>query len=205
LVKRNDLLFDLIRGCDLTRIKNIGWAHWHRESDPIEFAAFADAFAPGGDYEPEYVTRDFWVEFSRPVRRDTVRRDCFVMTIITAEPDDAWWETLRVPIVRVKADDTDLVDRATIVVDGRWLRDTLRGAASIFQGRVTRVELEVRGDFIVDCNGQTVDANPHGRIAVPTGNGTPGGTFLSTFLVGPAPAPSLPPAYYSEDRIKGVS
>lgn len=205
LVKRNDLLFDLIRGCDLTRIKNVGWAHWHRKSDPIPFEAFADAFAQGGDQAPEYVTRDFWVEFSRPVRRDTVRRDCFVMTIITSEPDDVWWETRRVPIVRVKAEDKDLVDRATIVVDGPWLRDTLRGAASIFQGKVTRVELEVRGDFIVDCNGQTVDANPHGRTPVPTGNGTPGGTFLSTFLVGPAPTPSHPDSDYSEDRIKGVS
>lgn len=205
LVKRNDLLFDLIRGCDLTRIKNIGWAHWHRKSDPIPFEEFADAFAKGGDEEPDYVTRDFWVEFSREVRRDTVRRDCFVMTIITSEPDDVWWETLRVPIVRVKAADTDLVDRAAIVVDGAWLRDTLRGAASIFQGKVTRVEVEVRGDFIVDCNGQTVDANPHGRIPAPTGNGTPGGTFLSTFLVGPAPTPYRPPSYYSEDRIKGVS
>jgi hypothetical protein len=205
LVKRNDLLFDLIRGCDLTRIKDIGWAHWHRKSDPIPFEEFVAAFAQGGDQEPEYVTRDFWIEFSRPVRRDTVRRDCFVMTIITSEPDDVWWETLRVPIVRVKAEDTELVDRATIVVDGPWLRDTLRGAASIFQGKVTRVELEVRGDFIVDCNGQTVDANPHGRIPVPTGNGTPGGTFLSTFLVGPAQTPSRPASYYSEDRIKGVS
>jgi len=205
LVKRNDLLFDLIRGCDLTHIKNIGWAPWHRQSDPIPFEGFANAFAQGGDQEDEYVTRDFWVEFSRPVRRDTVRRDCFVMTVITAEPDDVWWETLRVPIVRVKADDTDLVDRATIVVDGPWLRDTLRGAASIFQGKVTRVEVEVRGDFIVDCNGQTVDANPRGRIPAPTGNGTPGGTFLSTFLVGPAPTPSRPASYYSEDRIKGVS
>lgn len=205
LVKRNDLLFDLIRGCDLTRINAIGWADWHRKSDPIPFEEFADAFAQGGDEEPEYVTRDFWIEFSRPVRRDTVRRDCFVMTIITSEPDDVWWETLRVPIVRVKAEDADLVDRATIVVDGPWLRDTLRGAASVFQGKVTRVELEVRGDFIVDCNGQAVDANPHGRIPVPTGNGTPGGTFLSTFLVGPAQTPPRPASYYSEDRIKGVS
>jgi len=205
LVKRNDLLFDLIRGCDLTRIRDIGWAQWHRKSDLIPFEDFANAFAPGGDEAPDYVTRDFWVEFSHQVRRDTVRRDCFVMTIITSEPDDVWWETLRVPIVRVQAEDTDLVDRATIVVDGPWLRDTLRGAASIFQGKVTRVEVEVRGDFIIDCNGQTVDANPHGRVPVPTGNGTPGGTFLSTFLVGPAPTPSRPASYYSEDRIKGVS
>lgn len=204
LVKRNDLLFDLIRGCDLTRIEDIGWKSWHRQSMPIEFDKFALAFGDEADEKGGYVTKDFWVKFSRPVRRDTVRRDCFVMTIIFSEPDDTWWETLRVPIVRVDvAEDAELIDHATIVVDGPWLRDTIKGAASLFQGRVTRVELEVRGDFIVDCNGQTVDANAHGRSPVPTGNGTPGGTYLSTFLVGPAPSPSRPPSYYSED--KGVS
>jgi hypothetical protein len=28
IVKRNDMLFDLIRGCDLTRITRISWAEW---------------------------------------------------------------------------------------------------------------------------------------------------------------------------------
>ena len=42
------------------------------------------------------------------------------------------------------------------------------------------VEIEVRGDFIVDCNGQPVDANAVGLSPAPTGNGTPGGTFLSS-------------------------
>jgi hypothetical protein len=205
LVKRNDLLFDLIRGCDLTRIEEIGWGDWHRKSDPIPFDHFRDAFDGGGDSNTGYISEKFWVRFSRPVRRKTVRRDCFVMTIIVAERDDSWWETLRVPIVRVERPDGDLIDRAKIVVDGAWLDDTLRGASSLFQDRVTRVEIEVRGDFIVDCNGQTVDANPHGLIPAPTGNGTPGGTFLSTFLVDAAPSRPRQAADYSEDRIKGVS
>jgi hypothetical protein len=205
LVKRNDLLFDLIRGCDLTRIADIGWKRWHRKSEPIPFDDFRKAFEGGGDSKTGFISRDFWVKFSRPVRWETVRRDCFVMTVIVAERDDSWWETLRVPIVRVERPDGDLIDRARIVVDGAWLKDTLRGASSLFQGRVTRVEIEVRGDFIVDCNGQTVDANPHGLTAVPTGNGTPGGTFLSTFLVDAAPSRPRQAAEYSEDRNKGVS
>lgn len=206
LVKRNDLLFDLIRGCDLTRISNFGWKSWHRRRTPVLFADFAAAFGEVGKMEPEYITRDFWVEFSRPVRRETLGRDCFVMTVITAERDDGWWETFRVPIVRVEANDTEFVNRATIVVDGFWLRDTMgEGASSLFQGKATRVELEVRGDFILDCNGQAVDANAIGRSKVPTGNGTPGGSFLSTFLVAPAPAPDRPAWYDSENRTKGVS
>ena len=208
LVKRNDLLFDLIRGCDLTRIVNYGWKRWHRLNEAVPFAEFAAAFGPVGSQDNGAVTRDFWVEFSRPVRRDTVRRDCFVMTVIVGERDDGWWETLRVPIVRIDKPDngTETIDRARIVVSSHWLDDTLNGAASLFQGRATRVEVEVRGDFIVDCNGQTIDANAHGRTRVPTGNGTPGGTFLSTFRVEPAPTPTRPVEEDSEeDRTEGVS
>ena len=74
LVKRNDLLFDLIRGCDLTRISEIGWGDWHRAdgdrgrrstSSPRRSAA-------DGDEQHEYVTTTFWVTFSRPVRKDTL-------------------------------------------------------------------------------------------------------------------------------------
>lgn len=208
LVKRNDLLFDLIRGCDLTRIKNIGWP-CHRQD--ISFEEFANLFLPAGENKANPVKTKFWVEFSRPVRKDTVRRDCFVMTVITSEPDDVWWVTLRVPIVglelRPSGNEETLVDKATILVDGPWFWDTVKGGGSIFQNKRTRVELEVRGDFIIDCNGQTVDANTFGTGAspVPSGNGTPGGTFLSTFRVGPAPEPVRPPAYDSEDHFKGVS
>ena len=208
LVKRNDLLFDLIRGCDLTRIVDYGWKKWHRMDEAVSFENFKAAFGPVGNEDRGAVTQDFWVRFSRSVRKDTVRRDCFVMTIIVGERDDGWWETLRVPIVRIDKPDngTNLIDRARIVVSSHWLEDTLKGAASLFQGKATRVEIEVRGDFIVDCNGQTIDANARGRSWVPTGNGTPGGTFLSTFRVGPAPTPSRPVEDDSEEeRTEGVS
>jgi hypothetical protein len=103
-----------------------------------------------------------------------------------------------VPIVGVEMAAGDLIDRATIVVDRRWFNGTVGGkdgnTSSRFQTGATRVELEVRGDFIVDCNGQMVDAN---------GNGTPGGTFISTFLVDAAPEGT--PYQKNEERFKGVS
>lgn len=206
LVKRNDLLFDLIRGCDLTRIEKIGWEGL---LGGPSFDDFAKYFKPASEDKNVPVKTDFWVEFSRSVRKETLRPECFVMTVIYAEYDDDWWQTARVPIVAVAWDskdpggDPNLVDRAGIIVDGPWFWDTVKGATSAFR-MPTRIELEVRGDLIVDCNGQTVDANSFGHSAVPSGNGTPGGTFLSTFLVGPAPTPSRPAAYNSEDRIKGV-
>jgi hypothetical protein len=192
LVKRNDLLFDLIRGCDLTRISDIGWKAWHRNDTPAAFDDFAAAlgYVPGVSQDT-YVTHDFWVEFSRPVRAETVKPDCFAMTVLAQEPEGGWWNAWRVPIIGVDTtlvppeagDPANHVRSARIVVDGGWLEDAVTGRRSIFMAEQTRVEIEVRGDFIVDCNGQPVDANARGLSPAPTGSGQPGDTFLSTFGV----------------------
>lgn len=191
LVKRNDLLFDLINGCDVTRITEIGWKEWHRHETPISFDEFSKALGVEGEDESEYVTNDFWVKFSRPVRKDTLRPDCFVMTIMGTEDEGGWWQPLRVPIVGVDTSSFPVnIDNhgenvlgARIVVSGRWLEDAVRGSASIFLDGPTRIELEVRGDFIIDCNGQAVDGNAHGVSAFPSGNNAPGDSFISTFTV----------------------
>jgi hypothetical protein len=126
------------------------------------------------------------------------------MTIISAEADDRWWDTARVPIVGVVTADAELIERATLVVNSRWWHDTImKGSSSRFQGKATRVEIEVRGDFILDCNNQAIDANAHGLSQGRTGNGTPGGTFISTFLVEAAPEDE--PEHKYEVRSKGVS
>jgi hypothetical protein len=214
LVKRNDLLFDLIRGCDLTRISDFGWKEWHRQETAIPFNQFADAFGPGAGQQSQYVSKKFWVEFSRPVRENTLRADCFAMTVLGAEREGGWWLVFRVPIVAVDTSGFDPepgdppghVRGAAIVVDGPWLDDAVRGRRTIFYGGETRVEFEVRGDLIVDCNGQTVDANSFGMFRVPTGNATAGGTFLSTFRVEPArDLPTRPNPTYGSDPVKGVS
>jgi hypothetical protein len=210
LVKRNDLLFDLIRGCDLTRIHQIGWAGWHRKTDPIPFDDFTAAFGARHYDQLEYVTKDFWVRFSKPVREDTLAADCFVMTIMSVEREGKWRQAQRVPIVRVEpisadpGDPAGHVRGATIVVEGGWAEDALWGRGSVFLGE-TWVELEVRGDFILDCNGQPVDAEAVGRLAAPTGNGSPGGTFLSTFQVAPREPHSRQTAPSTADRAKGSS
>jgi hypothetical protein len=191
LVRRNDLLFDLIRGCDLTRITDIGWREWHRSETPIAFEKFDAAFGPhNGTKCKEYVTDLFWVEFSGPVRKDTVRADCVAMQVLTIEKKDVWLEPLRVPIVRLDTSDFECKDHPEwvtgfkFVVEGRW-REEVYGSATIFDDEPTQVEIEIRTDFIADCNGQAVDGNSCGLIPAPTGKGTPGGGLLSTFTVGP--------------------
>jgi hypothetical protein len=202
LVKRNDLLFDLIRGCDLTRIKTISWAEWHRDQ-PMPFETLKEYFGKEVSTGKDYLT-EFYVTFSRPVRLDTLRPDCFVMTVVTVERDDAWWETLRVPVVALDTDQVpvdggtpaapkDHVWGARLIVNRDWYRDVFDGYSKVFAYE-TRVEIEIRGDYIVDCNGQTVDANARGRSATTFGNGTPGGTFVSTLSVEPqAPATRTDP------------
>lgn len=221
LVKRNDVLFDLIRGCDLTRISAIGWADWHRSRKLIEWDAFEASFGTQSESDLDrmrksrdrretfpVVTLKYWVEFSRPVRDDTVRTDCFSMTVLGEEDEGGWTGTYRVPILKVEkwapsGTPPGLVTRATLVVDGRWLYDAVKGSKTIFDEDPVTVEIEIRGDLIVDCNGQTVDANAHGLFPAPTGNGTPGGTFLSSFQVQPR-FPEYRVADDSADRPEGV-
>lgn len=187
MVKRNDLLFDLVRGCDLTRIAEIGWADWHRAAQPMDWPTFRRSFGgsnPGG----EVVTELYWVRFSRPVRAQTVGPDCFEMVIVFPEEEGGWLTELRVPILRVETSGGSGVPAghvtfAKLVVDGGWLNDALDSRRNLFNDAPTRVEMRVRGDYILDCNGQAVDANAVGRCAYPSGNGTPGGDFFSTWPV----------------------
>jgi hypothetical protein len=189
LVKRNDLLFDLVRGCDLTRIIDIGWKDWHRlETPPVPFDDFRYAMGGEGEDEEEYVTNKFWVTFSAPVRTNTLLPDCFAITVMSVDTEGGWWQPMRVPVVRLEstqdpADPPNHVRKATLVVDGSWLEDGCAGRHSVFLAGDTWVEIEIRGDLIVDCNGQPVDANASGLSLPPTGNGSPGGTFLSSFRV----------------------
>lgn len=189
LVKRNDLLFDLIRGCDLTRIKATGFGRWHRSPTPVPFIEFNSAF---GDDEAsgEVATREFWIEFTGPVRATTIRPDAFVMTVIHTESEGGWRETLRVPIVSVKTEGAQPGDPpgharlARLVVDANWLGDAVRGRRTVFDRQITWVEILARGDYLIDCNGQRVDANIPGLRDAQTGNGAPGDDGVWTFPVG---------------------
>jgi hypothetical protein len=187
LVKRNDLLFDLVRGCDLTRIGLIGWLDWHRNESPIPFDELSRGMGPEGTHQPEYLTEKFWVLFTGPVQARTLRVDCFTMTVVGPEREGCWWQTQRVPIIRLEPitlrnDPAHLVRGARLVVDGGWVEDALRGRGSVFREN-TWIEIAIHGDFILDCNGQPVDANAIGLHGVVSGNGTPGDTFHSRFPV----------------------
>lgn len=189
LVKRNDLLFDLIPNCDLTHIAKIGWEDWHRRHDPlVPFEKFDEAFGSTPSGENDYISDVFSITFSDGVLVDSLRPDCVAMTVMYRE--DSWRVPRRVPIRRIVAVDPvngesgEFTTQAKIAVRSGWITKVLRDEeAGKFENN-TRVEIEIRGDLIVDRHGRALDANPRGLNASPTGNGTPGGTFLSSFRVG---------------------
>lgn len=186
LVKRNDLLFDLIRGCDLTRISYVSWHELHRAQTAIPFDRFKKLFgAPNG--KGANLTQ-LSLKFSKPVQNDTIRPDCFSITVIARDDGEGWGRVLRVPIVDVQKNDPHDAHHslgATLLVDSDWAGGALDDI-NVFGGSVvSRAEIKVHGDYLLDCNGLAVDANARGLSAAPTGNGTPGDDFISTFLVEP--------------------
>jgi hypothetical protein len=196
IVKNNDLLYDLIRGCDLTRISWTSWHRWHRSTVTMQWDAFSGMFfteplQPPRPNEPDEVATGFIVRFSRPVRLDTIRRDTVAMTAITIDQNSRWRVTHRVPIVRLDTTPSTqpgpgpgLTDQVRFVVRYQWVYEELaKPAASLFSDRDFVIEIEIRGDLITDCYGQSVDANAIGLDPFPSGNGTPGGTYLSSFPV----------------------
>lgn len=200
LVKRNDLLFDLVRGCDLTRICDVGWKDWHRLESLVPWQAFEESFGTR-DRESSY-----WVEFSCAVLARSLTPDCFTMTILLSEDEGGWWEVLRVPVTRVETSGGDgtFVTRAAFFVDPGWCDDAVTCWKTKFDQKQAFVEIEVFGDFIVDRNGQTVDAEVRGLSAVPSGNGTPGGTLRSTFRVEPRGPRQRPSSHEPSHGRKGA-
>ena len=186
IIKTNDALFDLIRGCDLTGIKNLSWAPWH--DTVVGWKDFEDQFPPQSanprGNRDKAVDTKFEITFSRAVNPDTLRASCVSFRVYVAEAAGGWLQLWHVPIAGLKVRALDeasgLPTSAIIQVKSGWNDDEVWGASSVF-GRQTRVEIEIRGDLILDCHGQAVDATCAGPTKLPSSNGTPGGTFISTF------------------------
>jgi hypothetical protein len=195
LVKRNDVLFDLIRGCDLTRIKDVSWSEWHRSPVPVHWKKFREKFhnshhVPPPPHTPASNPRvtDFTVYFTKEVLARSLTRDCFSISAVVVDKSTGWGTARRVPIIDVAtalASDgqrEEFTDWATIVIDRDWWDDEVRGTWSSFDDGPTTIEIEVRCDYILDCNRQAVSGAAIGlRHPFASGNGTPGGTFLSVF------------------------
>lgn len=253
LLKNNELLFDLVRGCDLTRIGNISWAAWHRQATPIPLHKFIQMFSPRvaaqDDAKPDQQNQaeaqphldaqqdaakeqaqfkdaadksaqasakeqqkdaeqkqetppassvwgmaldtSFAFEFTGPVQIATLTPE--VVQIIVYVPDErsGWLQPWLVPINGLrphpphKCDPPGTTRSAVVQVSASWVSDELNNRNSLLRWQTSRVEIHIRGDLILDARGQAVDADALGVRATPSGNGTPGGTFISVFSIAP--------------------
>lgn len=182
IVKGNDLLHDLVRGCDLTRIVEVSWQDWFNK-DRVAWDTFADMFADTANGRTKFA-----VTFSRPVRRVTLDRHAIVMTAICRKSATGWYEERRIPIRELDsgpATPDGMTTQCHVVVSSHWLHDEIPPEAdSWLAGRDFSFEIEIRGDQILDCHGLRVDAEAGSRsLPTPSGNGSPGGTFRSCFRV----------------------
>lgn len=198
LVKTNDTLYDLLNGCDLTRIENISWRDWHRKDpyrgDPVmpwdTFVKFVAQQALPNDT----TQTDFVVDFSGPVKVETVRRDAISITALVVEEDTGWVIPYRFPLSDLDTSPSGkrklprgTTDQFRVTVATAWVDQQIFGKNSVLNGEEGPdnfvIEIHIRGDLIIDCNGQAIDGNTSGLRTTPSGNGTPGGGYLSTFEV----------------------
>ncbi len=195
LARRNEDLFDLLHGCDLTRIADVGWRDWLAPSRRrVAFTDFAAMFDP-----PAYpatpgrrplvpVTTRFTVGFTGPVRVDCLTPDVLAVTLVSGAVAEDLGDMVRVPLYDLAADPPRLSDPAGTtrgftarIPSTYWEGELDPRARSTFE-RATIVEIEIRTDFIEDCNGQQVAGG--GRY-LPSSGCVPGGRFLSSFVVVP--------------------
>lgn len=200
LTRPNDTLFDLIRGCDLTRIRDVGWRRFlGAESDKVAFDDYAAMFTGGraGTRSPSPVDTKFWVLFSGPVQVASLSPHAIAITLLHWDSDDAVRLVRRLPVTGIKVAPTQSGDppgttRAFVpIVHGNyWLEEIYSSSSAYDEREGTIVEIGVRGGLIVDANGQLVAA---GGGYLETRPGWPGSDFISAFTVNaPARRPAAP-------------
>jgi len=173
IAKSNDLLYALQLGWNLTRITDISWKEWHESNDEIFLSNFIAA-----------AEKRLTITFSNPIDCSLSSLDCISVQFATSEGADSGWRHNYLAPINAQFKENEL----TVSFDASWFEE-IRPASSIFRHEGATVTIEIYGDLILDVNGLPVDANARGT-GVPgvggfeTGNGTPGGTFRSTFKVG---------------------
>ena len=200
LTRPNDVLFDLIRGCDLTRIRDVGWRRFLAAPDgKVDYDDYAAMFTGGraGTRSPSPVDTRFWVLFSGPVQIASLSPHAIAITLLHWDSDDAVRLVRRMPVTGIKVAPTQNGDppgttRAFVpIVHGNyWLEEIYSSTSAYDEREGTIVEIEVRGGLIADASGQLVAA---GGGYLETRPGWPGSDFISAFTVTAPTRRAAPP------------
>ena len=202
---------EIIRGCELTRIQDIGWRNWHETPNPaVHTYTFFDMFVTPTDVDDRRERPDgkrrkgepvqkrvfapvdtrFWICFTAPVQIASLNRDAVSITRYELDSNEAVGIAQRIEVAGIWHEDTRPGDpKGTtrgirpFVSHEFWDGEIDSDASSSFL-RDTLVELRVHGDRIIDWAGRPVDGNSIAH-RLPSGNHTPGGDFLSSWRVVP--------------------
>jgi hypothetical protein len=201
LARPNELLFDLVRGCDLVRIQDVGWRDWlDVPCKEVPFTDFAAMFlepetTPDGGKAGRRKGRArspadtrLWVCFSGPVQISSLTPDVITITLVQRDLNEDVGNVVRVPVPALAVAGTTPGDPAGTtrsfrpMVSARFWEGEINPDNSSGFETVTLVEIEIRTAFIIDRFGQEVAGG--GRFVAGRA-GTPGGRFLSSFTVVP--------------------
>jgi hypothetical protein len=146
----------------------------------------------------------FWVCFTAPVQVCSLTQDAVSMTLAQADAREAVWNVVSVPITAIwcappsPGDPPGTTRGFRLMVQHEyWQGEIGRGARSGFR-MPTQVEIRIHGSAIIDWAGRAVDADSLGRH-LPSGNGSPGGEFVSSWRVR-RHGPHIPPLGEIPDR-----
>lgn len=190
----NKLIFDedvqqIVRGCELTRIKDVGWRNWHENPDiVVELDTFREMFVDPGEDESSPVDTRFWICFTAPVQIASLRRNVMSITMVQFDKNEEVLTVERVPIVGIwcqapRPDDPAYTTRGfRPFIPNEYYQGELDKKAKSSLDNETLVEIRVEGDLIIDWAGRPIDANSIAQH-LPSGNGTPGGEFFSSWRV----------------------
>lgn len=182
ILKRNELLFDVITGRDLTRIKNVSWAGCIGKE--ISWDELQELFRPAvRDQAGKLLDGKLQVEFTGEVKESSLR-DAVRITVEVVSQNPNYKDILVIP------SEFEVVgpNLANITVNGDWWHTTFEDDTPnqklAFQPLVI---IEIFGDQILDMKNVPIDANSYFGNVATTGDGTPGGICRTTFRVGERP------------------
>ena len=190
LTRPNDVLFDLIRGCDLTRIKDVGWRKFlATPDDKVAFEDYSAMFVGGRAGNPDAAAG------RHPILGALLRAGpdrlasphAIAITLLHWDSDDAVRLMRRMPVTGIKVAPTCRAIRPAAPAPSSRSSTAITGSrrfsappAPMTNAKARSSRSACRGGLVVDANGQLVAA---GGGYLETRPGWPGSDFISAFTV----------------------
>ncbi len=181
-VYRSPLLYELLNCCDVeqARINTVSWNHWTTDwSTAVPWDDFADRV-----HSREDVDSGFSVQFTKPVKIDTIHPSSIFVNIVYQESRTDYWMRQEIPMAELRVHEVFEGHGSVVqlIPDHDWIEAEVTGRQSTLKHGF-RFELTVRGQLLRDECGHMVDARPVDVDPHTKCQDRPGGDFLSVFQV----------------------